>query len=641
MREIKGNKIVVVGILTLLALTVIGGSATLDSLNQNTITRTPPNTTHILDKGSKTNSAKMANQWSNFDRTKELVAGARVSSGGFTGLRPEDQSVYATHYFLRTINNLDISIHIREKTRSWLQSSLENDFKNGGIGTLSNDSIRYLRDYRDAVVSLSLLNSSAHNRSEVVADIRSFKTDDGGYCFAIDDRGNCTNHKTRVLATYYAITALDHLGALDSSTTQETREWLLRKWKTPAIFEQPTKIGTAHRTVATLEHLDVEFSELEGYDRNVVGIKRQLSEIQEAVDNDSIDLIQLQSYFWTLEILDTVPGQLDEIVISYLDRNRLPDGGYNVIGLAYSNSKGTAIGVSLLNATGADYTDRLLDEQMRTLIRIHSLDQGGFAPAFKSHRSISNTFYALQTLKTLSDYTATPATRQFIERVVDRVKERGVSNIWSIYRLTGLARMTGAAGFSHEQLKSALDKFSHNKDQSLRELYAAVNLAIMIEYELDREKVLSDVRSRKNTNGSFGSSGRSDNTYYAVEILKELNATVQNARDTVEWIRDSRVDKTGYGFKRRNRTGSHADLYATYLSVQTLSHLDERPTDPDGLRSWVASAESANGGFYLYPSASSSPKLRYTYYGVSVLETLRTKAETATAELETRDLLPK
>ena len=401
--------------------------------------------------------------------------------------------MHSTHHFLRVTTTLDVDPDNADATRVWLRQSLAGDFRDQSIGTLSNDSVRYLRDYYDGVSGLTLLNATPRNATDVVGDVREFRSDDGSYCFAIDDRGECLGNRSRVLATYYAVVTLDRLDSLDDRDTTRTREWLLSRWQNESVFEDPAATPTAHGVVAALTTLGVDLRELDGYDRRASAIQNRRDVVTGAVSDGSMTLLELRSYYRTLTLLGGDAGGLDDAIGEHLRRARLDDGGYHVVGMSYSDARGTAIGVSLAAATASFRPGALADADLRALVGERALEGGGFAPAFQPRPGIDETYYAVSALAAFGDDPDDPRTRQWVERTVSSVRE-------------------------------------------------------------------------------------------------------QRTEDP--------------------------DLYATSLAVRTLRHLDERPEDPDALRTWIAALESPNGGFRPYPDADTSPSLRYSYWAVSALAAL-------------------
>lgn len=440
----------------------------------------------------RTNAA-VAERLAGFDRTHQLIRRSRSPTGGYSEFRPERPSVHSTHHFLRVTTTLDVDPDNADATRVWLRQSLAGDFRDQSIGTLSNDSVRYLRDYYDGVSGLTLLNATPRNATDVVGDVREFRSDDGSYCFAIDDRGECLGNRSRVLATYYAVVTLDRLDSLDDRDTTRTREWLLSRWQNESVFEDPAATPTAHGVVAALTTLGVDLRELDGYDRRASAIQNRRDVVTGAVSDGSMTLLELRSYYRTLTLLGGDAGGLDDAIGEHLRRARLDDGGYHVVGMSYSDARGTAIGVSLAAATASFRPGALADADLRALVGERALEGGGFAPAFQPRPGIDETYYAVSALAAFGDDPDDPRTRQWVERTVSSVRE-------------------------------------------------------------------------------------------------------QRTEDP--------------------------DLYATSLAVRTLRHLDERPEDPDALRTWIAALESPNGGFRPYPDADTSPSLRYSYWAVSALAAL-------------------
>lgn len=142
----------------------------------------------------------------------------------------------------------------------------------------------------------------------------------------------------------------------------------------------------------------------------------------------------------------------------------------------------------------------------------------------------------------------------------------------------------------------------------LEATYQAVTLLRTLQISFDEKKVQDFVLNLMNSDGGFGSGGRSTlaTTYYATEVLKLLCYHPSRLGRTVAYLRQREVE------------WHLSFIEDVFWLVVALDDLGEGLHFPSGVIRFVQHCQRLNGG-YARATAIGIPTLEYTYYALTIL----------------------
>ncbi|WP_090618580.1 prenyltransferase/squalene oxidase repeat-containing protein [Natrinema salaciae] len=552
-------------------------------------------------------------------RTAFIVNQSSEPNGGYTELPVQNPDLYSTYHFLaiQEHEGIDTDAAHATATEEWARELVAERFaESGPHPTSSNESVVSLSDYYYAAGILAQLSDDSAHERQVRENVSEFRLADGSYCAERLRDGACVTNSSRVLATYRAVTTLDTVDGLADDERKRTTEWVRSQWERHEIRNE-SSLGTEYRLLATLEALDADITEQRLYDERRSNVTEYFSgQSRPLYDN----IAELENHYYLRQYYHLEDAAFNRRAIAYLNESRRADGGYNVLGYNYSDSKGTEIATRVRNAIADELeVPQRQQADIRTLLAKYRLSGGGYAPVYRQRVSAKTTHYALEIGQRFGYDERASRDRAQIDSL-DESDFTRATDVESLYRHATLledsrSELSGA-------VNSTLITVFDEENRSLRDCYYAIRLSNLYEYSLNEDTIMSYVRSRQNDDGGFGSPSNTEETYYAVMIASELDATASLDPTVVDWLRNGRNESGGYHARVGGDAASVPDLYSTHASVRALSALGEKPVDPTTQRQWVDSLESPNGGFYQTKHETTTPTMQSTYWGIDLLSLL-------------------
>jgi hypothetical protein len=150
-------------------------------------------------------------------------------------------------------------------------------------------------------------------------------------------------------------------------------------------------------------------------------------------------------------------------------------------------------------------------------------------------------------------------------------------------------------------------------------IFMVIELADMVDVEINRKKIVDWLLSFKNNDGGFGAHEHSNlnSTYHAVASLSNLGYSINSLRDTLEYVR---ACEKPYGGFTVVPNGATPYMEHIYYGTSTLNLLGERLRYPKQTVELVLKCQNANGGFARSDLGIST--FEDTFYAVSVLQTI-------------------
>ena len=150
-------------------------------------------------------------------------------------------------------------------------------------------------------------------------------------------------------------------------------------------------------------------------------------------------------------------------------------------------------------------------------------------------------------------------------------------------------------------------------------IFMVIELADMVDVEINRKKIVDWLLSFKNNDGGFGAHWHSNlnSTYHAVASLSNLGYYVNSLRGTLEYVR---AYEKPYGGFTVVPNGATPYMEHIYYGTSTLNLLGKRLRYPKQTAEFVLKCQNANGGFARSDLGIST--FEDTFYAVSVLQTI-------------------
>ena len=252
-------------------------------------------------------------------------------------------------------------------------------------------------------------------------------------------------------------------------------------------------------------------------------------------------------------------------------------------------------------------------------------EDGGYTFCQGTESNAQDTYYGLAILDLLS----VPFPK--VEKTLEWLQSFVPDNLYSHYYVAKTIKLCGK-----EPEKKLLRKFILslpivNGEFGTVDVYAEVaseflsifmliELADMVDVEINRKKIVDWLLSFKNNDGGFGAHGHSNlnSTYHAVASLSSnLGYYVNSLRGTLEYVR---ACEKLYGGFTVVPNGAIPYMEHIYYGTSTLNLLGERLRYPKQTAELVLKCQNANGGFARSDLGTST--FEDTFYAVSVLQTI-------------------
>jgi len=259
------------------------------------------------------------------------------------------------------------------------------------------------------------------------------------------------------------------------------------------------------------------------------------------------------------------------LVVNYIDRCRLEDGGYFFARIPPSS--------------GAD-----------THFAVKSLALMGMKPP--RPEAVANFFFRQIKEGTLSSIAG-------LFNAVEVINELGqiTDDLRSYAQDQIMAWQNKAGGFG------ALENIYVEVPSELEETYRAVRILKSTGATFDEQAVAGFVSSLLNHDGGYGRNRHSTlaSTFYATEIHKLLGVDIQKLAGTRAY------------FRRREKSWQIQFIEDLFWLVEGLANLGEKTVFPDRVIEFVLECQRQGGGF-ARATIMGIPTLEYTFYALSVLK---------------------
>jgi hypothetical protein len=259
-------------------------------------------------------------------------------------------------------------------------------------------------------------------------------------------------------------------------------------------------------------------------------------------------------------------------VIDYVVNRQNEDGGYTFCQGTESNAQDTYYGLAIFDLLGAPFPN-----VEKTVEWLQS-----FAPD-----SIYSHYYVAKALKLCGKEPNKKLLRKFI---------------------LSLPIINGEFG--------TVDVYAEVASEFLS-IFMVIELADMVDVEINRKKTVDWLLSFKNNDGGFGAHGHSNlnSTYHAVASLSNLGYPVKSLGSTLEYVR---ACEKPYGGFTVVPNGTIPYMEHIYYGASTLNLLGEGLRYPKQTAELVLKCQNANGGFARSDIGIST--FEDTFYAVSVLQ---------------------
>ncbi len=550
-------------------------------------------------------------------QTISKISQVATADGGYAGFSPEAPELYSTFYFVQCQKKMHREDTPDEKTAKWLSSVEHNLLEQPG-----NHSLKEFYYY---ILSAKELQVPYQNRALLINDVLAFQSADGSFFDSPGTQGT-------ILDTYRGIDALDQLGYPPASLP-ETKTWLLMTWtKNTSESEGYLLVSDTALLITALEKYDVTSRDLATLGTRI-GHTRNSPVFLNAVPrtvHDKIDLFTLNNVLQLQSYLGMIDKATRTNVKEYLTSVSLPDGGYNALGLNYSEPQGTYLALDTASIAGIS----LDEDAVNGFISRHKSQYGGFYPAYMLQSTPMDTYFAVRALHLLDEEPKDPIQlRQYLDAAshmnlsaadryyVDRTyRELGLSppddpQVQQYY----LKQLTLISGMPAQSVDL----------QELSQLIQVVNgtpIPAPLTFAIGEK-----IHNLQNPDGGFGSDGSDTrDTFYSLAILESLGQSPREIQKCISWIEQGRSKNGGYVFRHGSNSTGFSYVIPTYYSVMSLEMLHnttmDRPTQemlvqcrsPDGGLRYAA--DTRNGSINRETFDAS---LEYTVFGLEVIRALK------------------
>ena len=250
-------------------------------------------------------------------------------------------------------------------------------------------------------------------------------------------------------------------------------------------------------------------------------------------------------------------------------------------------------------------------------------DDGGYTFCQGAESNAQDTYYALAILHSLNKFFPN------VEKTASFIEETRSETIYPIYYVAK-AKMLLEKGIDENlkrQLSSILNSkrffgstdFTNEASSEFTATYMALELANMLNLNVDQKEVAGWLISFRNGDGGFGARGHSNinSTYYAIASLSLLKTNMKDTYETLKFVRSCEKPHGGFTVIPINFTPY---MEHTYCGVMTLDLFGEKSMYPQQTADWILSCQNRNGGFARSDLGISS--MAYTYYAITILQNL-------------------
>ncbi|MDY0388198.1 MAG: prenyltransferase/squalene oxidase repeat-containing protein [Methanolobus sp.] len=577
---------------------------------------------------NSSSSTQVNLQKENFNEVWSLETVKRIENsqgvdGGYSDFPPETPTLYSTYYFLASLELLNKEPKYKQQTINWLLSKEKE--------LIEQQNSSSIRDIYFLTMSLDMLDLKPSNSSNMVSKVMKLQISDGSFANKIGDKGT-------LLDTYRAVVILNKLG-IDLGTIPKTKEWLVSMWMDKKIndnlvysFDEALLLESA----LELYDFDITSPENAGYRMKTIG--KQTDTIKDEINltsKNEIDLFTLNTFSEILLRSDNIDSESSSIINLYLKEKQLKDGGFNAFLGTYGESQGTYLALKISSNFGVRTNEDVIYE----FISKHELPDGGFRPAFRLISSNENTYLAVQSLKILgSEPSDELELKKYLENqwITDENSAKDVYYLLMTYQI--LDQTPPDKANIKEWVESNFVKESSQSPNTidLKKILYLSKIANIVGIQInDKETIISKIQLLQNEDGGFGIE-TSDifTTFFALEILDELNAYPLKKESCVAWINKGQNTDGGFVIRRGNISTNSSDIYSTYLSVLSLENLNSSPQNIQGVTEWLQDCKDDTGGFRFapeYAELDASPdtfeeSLEYTAWGLMTMETLKNES---------------
>jgi len=251
-------------------------------------------------------------------------------------------------------------------------------------------------------------------------------------------------------------------------------------------------------------------------------------------------------------------------------------------------------------------------------------EDGGYTFCQGTESNAQDTYYGLAILNLLR----TPFPN--IEKTIEWLQNFVPDSIYSHYYVAKALKLCGKEPDKNILRKFILSLPIVNGEFGTVDVYAEVaseflsilmgiELADMVNVEINRKKIVDWLLSFKNNDGGFGAHGYSNlnSTYHAVASLFNLGYPVKSLRDTLEYVR---ACEKPYGGFTVIPNSTIPYMEHIYYGTSTLNLFGERLRYPKQTAELVLKCQNSNGGFARSDLGIST--FEDTFYAVSVLLTI-------------------
>jgi hypothetical protein len=251
----------------------------------------------------------------------------------------------------------------------------------------------------------------------------------------------------------------------------------------------------------------------------------------------------------TVAALRGAPSAVDvDKIVAYIERCRTSDGGYFFARVPPASAGDTYHAIKCLGLLG------------RKPLRLHAVKDWLIAAADSGvARNLSGLYFLSEAYKEL--------------QMSSEPLLKGVDSVWALQNLYG---GFGTIGMVYVEVPSELEA-----------TYCATVTLQNLGVPVDAQRVVSFVQRLRNTDGGFGSEGRSSmaSTYYALSTLVRLGQPVEGWQETLAWLR------------QREKSWDIQYLEDLFWMTGALEALGERVRRREKAAAFTLGCQHPSGGF--------------------------------------------
>ncbi|WP_166035708.1 prenyltransferase/squalene oxidase repeat-containing protein [Halorussus pelagicus] len=498
-----------------------------------------------------------------------------------------------------------------EKLTEEVASALKKDFQKCRYQTLSSQKEVALRDYYNAINILDMKKDGVSGINNIQNKINKFSTSNGLYQFKVSREGSSRDGEGSLIATYYAASISSKLN--DVSVADCTRRRLEEIWQNQSL--EVESLGRAALVVAILHEVGYSVSDLNQYTNWKEMVNKRINAVLKVKPHLPAPILEHLNLI--LEHTTLQPSDLAIDLQEKLENAQLSDGGMNFMENAdYSDPHGTSVFSSLSSKIDADIDT----DSLRSFVQEHRMTSGGYLPTIISYPHFESTYYAIDLLALL-EKSYHPA--KIPDRIMANIEEI-VGGFESLYKLlTILSEEVNI--LSTSDLRENIREYIISGNIELPELYYSLKLANKYDYAInsdEKEAILDFICKMHNESGGYGNKPTQRSTFFAVASLDIINKNNKIESSVVPWIRQSRINSSGYAYLESNSLVSEPNLLSTYYSIAILNIIEYNWKMKEDLKKFILDCRLDDGGFQTEPieSVPENRTLKATYFGIKSLQ---------------------